>query len=173
MSSQIDQTIPDIFPFVKKGLRLANHNINSLVNKLDQLKWFLDCDTPPLDIYCINETFLTSSTDDSYLNINGYFLLRKDRIHKIGGGVVMYIRNGIHFKRRPDLEKTTYEMITIEIKCSNKSILLSTVCRPLDNDNNACQQWLLDMEESLYKINSENKQIVLTGDINIDLLSDK
>ena len=80
----------------------------------------------------------------------------------------MYIRNGIHFKRRPDLEKTTYEMITIEIKCSNKSILLST-----DNDNNACQQWLLDMEESLYKINSENKQIVLAGDINIDLLSDK
>ena len=83
MSSQIDQTIlTDIFPFVKKGLRLANHNIDRLVNKLDQLKLFLDCDTPPLNIYCINETFLTSRTDDSYLNINGYFLLRKDRIHK-------------------------------------------------------------------------------------------
>ena len=59
MSSQIDQTIPDIFLFVKKGLRLANHNNNRLINKLDQLKLFLDCDTPPLDIYCINETFLT------------------------------------------------------------------------------------------------------------------
>ena len=36
-----------------------------------------------------------------------------------------------------------------------------------------CQQWLFDMEESLYKMYSENKQIVLMGDINIDLLSDK
>ena len=64
-------------------------------------------------------------------------------------------------------------MITIKIKCSNKSILSSTVYRPPDNDNNACQQWLLNMDESLYKINSEKKQIVLTGDITIDLLSDK
>ena len=140
-------TIPtSIFPFVKKGSRLVNHNINHLVKKLDQLKLFLDCDTLPLDIYCINETFLTSSTDDSYLNINGYFLLRKDRVHKTGGGVVMYIRNGIHFKRRPDLEQTTLEMITIEITCSNKSILLSTIYRPPDNDNNTSQQWLFDMD---------------------------
>ena len=29
------------------------------------------------------------------------------------------------------------------------------------------------MEKSLYKLYSENKQIVLMGDINIDLLSDK
>ena len=56
MSSQIDQTY--IFPFVKKGLRLANHNINRLVNKLHRLIFFFfDCDTPSLDIYCINETF--------------------------------------------------------------------------------------------------------------------
>ena len=52
----------------------------------------------------------------------------------------MYIRNGIHFKRRPYLEKTTLGMITNEIKCSNKSILLSTVYRPPDNDNNDGQQ---------------------------------
>ena len=69
----------------------------------------------------------------------------------------MYTRNGIHFKRRPDLEKTTLEMIRIENKCSNKSILLSTVYRPPDNEYNASQQWLFDMEESLYKMYSEKQ----------------
>ena len=65
MFSQIDQTIPiDIFPLVKKGRRLANHNNNRLVNKLDQIKLFLECDSPPLDIYCLDETFLASSTDE-------------------------------------------------------------------------------------------------------------
>ena len=64
-------------------------------------------------------------------------------------------------------------MVTIVIKYSNKSILLSTVYSSPDNDNNACQQWLFDTEESLYKVYSENKHIVQMGDFIIDLLSDK
>ena len=46
------------------------------------------------------------------------FLLRKDRVHKTGGGVVMYIRNGIHFKPRPELEKTTQAFMVF--KATNK-----------------------------------------------------
>ena len=118
-------TVSSIFPYVEKGLRVACHNINRLINKLDKLKLILDTDKSPLDLYCICETFLTPTIDDNCLKINGYSFFRKDRLHKRGGGILMYIRNGLKFQRRQDLEEKSIEMICIEIKCSNKSILLS------------------------------------------------
>ena len=86
---------------------------------------------------------------------------------------MIYIRNGINFHRRHDLEDTCIEMICIEIKYSNKSILLSTVYRPQDNDGDSIQNWINLMGTSLYKMYSQNTPAILMGDINIDLLSDK
>ncbi len=161
-----------VFPNVRKGLRVACHNINRLVNKLDQLRLFLDSDVPPLDVYCISETFVTSIVEDHYLNVNGYSMVRKDRQHKQGGGLIMYIRNGVNYRRRLDIECADLEIICIEIKLPNKSILLSTVYRPPNNDSQSVQHWLHHMEESLYQMYSENKPTVLMGDTNIDLISD-
>ena len=83
----------------------------------------LDTDKSPLDLYCLCETFVTPKIDDNYLKINGYSIVRRDRIHKKGGGVMIYIRNGINFHHRHDLEDKFIEMIRIEIKYTNKSIL--------------------------------------------------
>ena len=85
----------------------------------------------------------------------------------------MYIREGLNFQRRQDLEEKSIEMICIEIKCSNKSILLSTIYRPPDNDGDSVHNWIFHMESSLYRMYSENKPTILMGDINIDLLSEK
>ena len=132
-------TVSSIFPYVEKGLRVAYHNINRLINKLDKLKLILDTHKSPLDLYCICETFLTLTIDDNCLKNNGYSFFRKDRLHKRGGGILMYIHNSLNFQRRQDLEERTIEMICIEIKCSNKSILLSTIyCLP-DNDGDSVQ----------------------------------
>ena len=46
---------------------MACHNINRLLNKLDQLKLFLVNDSPSLDVYCLSETFLAETINDSYL----------------------------------------------------------------------------------------------------------
>ena len=115
-----------LFPYFKKGLRVACHNINRLINKLDQLKLFLVNDCPSLDVYCLSETFLTETINDSYLCIDGYTFVRKDRLNKKGGGLIMYVREGISYKRREDLEGLI-ETICIEIKYSNRSILLTSV----------------------------------------------
>ena len=171
---QSDHSTPfNIFPHVNKGLRIACHNIHRLSNKLDELKILLDTDKPPPDLYCLCETFVTPTTGDNYHKINGYSLVRRDRIHKGGGGVRIYIRNGINFHRRHDLEDKFIKIICIEIKYSNKSILLSTVYRPPDNDGDPIQNWINLMETSLYKMYSQNKPTILMCDIDIDFLSDK
>ena len=84
----------------------------------------------------------------------------------------MYVRDGISYKRRKDLEGLI-ETLCIEIKYSNRSILLTSVYRPPNNDSDSIQHWLSNMEESMYKIYSENKPTILMGDINIDIMSDK
>ena len=97
-------------------------------------------------------------------------MVRKDRLHKDGGGLLMYIRKGLDFGHRRDLEMDTVEVIWIEIKLSNKPILLSLVYRPPNADSISTHNWLASMEEMLIHAYSENKAIVLTGDFNIDLL---
>ena len=151
---------------------MACHNINRLLNKLDQLKLFLVNDSPSLDVYCLSETFLTETINDTYLCIDGYTFVRKDRLYKRGGGLIMYVRDGISYKRRKDLEGPI-ETLCIEIKYSNRSILLTSVYRPPNNDSDSIQHWLYNMEESMYKIYSENKPTILMGDININIMSDK
>ena len=62
---------------------MACHNINRLLNKLDQLKLFLVNDSPSLvSIYCLSETFSTETINDSYLCIDGYTFVRKDRLNE-------------------------------------------------------------------------------------------
>ena len=84
----------------------------------------------------------------------------------------MYARDGISYKRRKDLEGPI-ETVCIEIKYSNRSISLTSVYRPPNNDGDSIQHWLSNREESMYKIYSENKPTILMGDINIAIMSDK
>ena len=79
---------------------MACHNINRLINELDQLKLFLVNDCPSLDIYCLSETFLAETIIDSYISIDGYTSVRKDRLNKKEGGLLMYILEGISYKQR-------------------------------------------------------------------------
>ena len=53
----------------------------------------------PIDILVINETKLDSSILDSEVDINGYIIIRKDRIRN-GGGVAFYIKNNIYYSER-------------------------------------------------------------------------
>ena len=150
---------------------MACHNKNRLLNKVAQLKLFLVNDSPSLDVYCLSETFLTETINDSYLCIDGYTFVRKGRLNKKGGGLIMYVRDSILYKHREALE--TIETVCIEIKYSKKSILLTSVYRTPINDSDSIQHWLSNMEESMYNIYSENKPTILMGDINIDIISDK
>ena len=151
-------------------IKITSHCVSEI--KLDQLKLFLVNDSPSLDVYCLSETFLTETINESYLCIDGYTFVRKDRLNKRGGGLIMYVRDGISYKRRNDIEGPI-ETLCIEIKYSNRSILLTSVYRPPNNDSDSIQHWLSNMEESMYKIYSENKPTILMGDINIDIMSDK
>ena len=58
----------------------------------------------------------------------------------------MYVREGMSCKRGEVLERPI-EHVCIEIKYSNKSILLTSVYRPPNNDSDSIQHWLYNMKD--------------------------
>ena len=92
-----------------------------------------------LSVIGISETWLTSSNKNCY-GIPQYTSEHLCRESKRGGGVSLFIKNGITYKRRSDLEisSPTIECIFIEIEKnsfnSDKNIIVGIVYRPPGTD---------------------------------------
>ena len=93
------------FSYVKlhrsnKGLHFGQWNVNHLTSsKFEQIKLLLTTNSDCIDISFLTETFLKPSNCDSLYNIPGFTLLRKDRLHKAGGGIAVYCSNALTFNR--------------------------------------------------------------------------
>ena len=74
-----------MFGFKQKGLHVSYFNIQHLLPKMDEIKLIL-CNSKLLDIFCLSETFLNSSVEESCIRINGFKIERKDGTGKLGGG---------------------------------------------------------------------------------------
>ena len=51
--------------------------------------------TKTFHLIAISETWLDDTIQDNKVNLPIYYIVRHDRIKKCGGGVCLYIRNGI------------------------------------------------------------------------------
>ena len=119
-----------------------------------------------LDIFCFSETFLNSSVEESCIRINGFKIERKDRTGKLSGGLVVYVSNNMHYRRRADLELGDFECIWLEIKfLRNKPLLLNFTYRP----PNSGQNWIDVYENHLIQTENSNMEFILLGDFNINL----
>ena len=99
------------------------------------------------------------------------FLLRAGRT---GGGVSIFIRSGLAFKRRDDLcvMSDNMECLFVELHSSStdlkKSIVVGVVYRP---PNTPINEFVDILEPKLSLIKRESKICYLTGDFNINLLN--
>ena len=66
-------------------------------NKIDEIA--IELDRNKIEIAVFTETWLSQNIPSKPLNINGYDLLRNDRDGKQGGGVCVYIKQDIPYKR--------------------------------------------------------------------------
>jgi glutathione peroxidase-family protein len=86
-----DIAVPDF----AKGTRIGHLNINSIRNKIDELKIFLM--QYSFDVCGITETKLQQQEDSTNYNTKGYQLLRFDRTTRQGGGSALYIKENMRF----------------------------------------------------------------------------
>ena len=111
-----------------KSLSVCHANIRSLSrSKLLAIRSSL---SDIYDIVTLSETYLHAGVGDDVFKINGFHdIIRKDRDGH-GGGVAMYIRDNIAYKRLYEFETPDLEALWISIQTIEGKILLCSCYRP-------------------------------------------
>ena len=117
------------------------------------------------DIITLSETFLSSASNHDLLLPGYHPIVRRDR-GSFGGGVAVFIRENIVYKRLSDFEiYNDLENIWLEINTLEGKILVSIVYRPPNNN----MFWdLLDANIEYVKSISNSHYMMLIGDMNSD-----
>ena len=97
--------------FRSKGIQLIHLNINSLLPKVDEIRYIAECIKAA--VIGITESKLGESIFQCEIQIDNYDLLQCDR-NKNGGGVAWYIRSDISYVQK-DFFANVIENIFFEI----------------------------------------------------------
>lgn len=117
----------------------------------------------------LTETWLHPDISDNEINIQGYSLVRRDRqssTKSCGGGILFFIRDGLPFTIKSDLNNNNTECIWVEIKrpyC--KCLTLCSAYRPGDQN---IDEFIFDLENGLKDIDMDKSEVILMGDWNVD-----
>ena len=153
-------------------LSLCHFNIRSTVCNLGVFEQYLETLNHSFTAIGITETWFKDNNADLY-TLQGYNVVEKHRVSKRGGGVAVYIKQGIHFTQRVDLSvfNDSIETVFIEIDKfevhSETNIIVGVIYRPHNTDMKLFSELMTDVFERLQR---ENKLSYLMGDYNLDLL---
>ena len=120
---------------------------------------------------CVSETHIkhVDICDKSNLySLPGHVFLLRNRNVRTGGGVGIFLKHEIKFKRRYDLANHL-ESLWIEICLKNsKSVLIGCYYRPPEGSKYLINNFSEVFEEQLTNVVKTNKEIIILGDFNID-----
>jgi hypothetical protein len=160
-------------------LTILSLNIASLHSKHNDLKQLVDELAHlkvSLSIICIQEAGIKDNTDTSHLELDNYTLitqsLNKNCCTK--GGLAIYILNTFEIKNIKNYNTfSTWEGLSIDITgLNNRTIRLLNIYRPGRNNNNHAyiDRILEDFKRTIKETAKSTKNLIVTGDFNIDLL---
>lgn len=152
---------------------LVHLNIRSIQKNLNNFDLYLHNLDIKFDIIGLTETWLNENNADRY-RLSGYNVEHNTRKGKKGGGVSIFIKEHINHKTRSELNNMSkhVESIFIEVDKSSvngiKNTVIGVIYRPPDSNINDFLDYL---GSTLASINNENKNIILMGDYNLNLLN--
>ena len=152
-------------------LSILHLNIRSTKKNFSELQILLNTLDYKFNYIALTESWLKPHNANLY-DIEGFNHEYITREEKIGGGISLYIKDGINYKTRTDLGHSTndLEMIWAEINNSHtknqKNLILGVVYRRPGSD---IEMFNTILAEKLDTINLEGKEVIYTGDFNIDL----
>ena len=153
------------FSNLAKHLSFVHYNVQSLAPKLDTLA----AELYDFDILAFSETWLSETTSTDDLMIESFRKPeRKDRVGDRHGGVIIYVKESLFYRRRKDLEIRGIETIWIEIITKHKHILFGSFYRPPSSD----LMYYSGIEDSIHlAVDTGINDIIITGDFNFNMLN--
>ena len=158
-------------------LTIFNTNARSLIRHKSEYDVFLQALNThrgfAFDLITFTESWLDDELEN-LVNFDGYApVLKHKKPNKEGGGLAVFIKDNIKFKLREDLCFPTdkmhmYDGIFIEVLGNECNTLVFVIYRT--PSLNSIPEITADLNYVLEKVRHENKTVILTGDLNIDLL---
>ena len=123
-----------------------------------------------IDVIALTETWLHEDIEESEIVIPGYSLTRMDRPGRNShGGTALYISDNISFKNIRDVTTNSFESCWVEIDMkSSKPVILGVVYLPNKNSD-----FLDELDETLYQIETDDKEYIIVGDFNLNVFDPK
>lgn len=151
---------------------LIHFNIRSLSKNYDNMIDFFSNLNNPFTIICLSEVWLTNA-DSKLFGIPGYTMevcVRKDV--RYGGSAILVQDNHPYHRRHdlsfscPNVESVFLEFDKTFLSANSRNTIIGSVYRsPSSCSANFCSQ----LDAILNIITNENKNVVILGDINIDI----
>ena len=155
----------------KNCLSFFHLNISSLSFHIEELTTLISEHNLTFDIFGVSETKLRLNKAPLNSVIIPGYNFKFTATECSNGGTAIYIKKGLNYKLRKDLEiykSKQLESMFIEVNPKNEKVVIGCIYRhpsmELSKVNNNYLTNLLDT------LSSENKTIVLLGDFNADLL---
>jgi len=150
-----------------KGMHVGHLNVRGIRSKIDEVKIMLQSDQNNIAILGLSESKIGSNQPDSAFQIPGFRLFRKD--NKEGsGGLISYVREDVTCLQRTNFESSNIENLWLEIFPKNsKSFLIGFIYR----NPNSNVSWNDDFDLHIEGVLDEQKEVILLGDFNKDLLN--
>lgn len=142
---------------------IASLNINSLQNKFDEIKEWLDKGI--FDILFIQETKIDRTYPNEQFRVDGYNMLRKDRV-KGGGGTMAYVKETITATQKKKAVKQI-EVITLNLQIGQRRFAVVSAYKPPKTDNKTFTD---EMCTILDDVITSCNNILVIGDLNCDIL---
>ena len=174
-----DDALDQFFQQKMNNFKVLSMNVQSLNAKFHQLQLYIEgvCHSA-FDAICLQETWLSTNSDISLLQLNGYRLIYKGKSASDHGGVAIYLKE--HYKYKVlsyDSLTNTWDGMFIEIIMDEtrlmnhrKNLVIGTIYRPPRDLSQNYNTFIDEFEQLLHDLGQVNKEVVLTGDFNMDLL---
>ena len=149
-------------------------NCQSLNAKFEAIKAYIEIynnGNQRICALCLQETWLSQDSDLSLLQIPGYTLISKGKVSSTHGGVAIYLHDDFtfnHLNLSGNSEIWDGQFIEISLDCGRR-IVIGNVYRPPRPTVENYVVFTEEISDILHRLRNY-KDVILTGDFNIDLL---
>ena len=178
-----DESFISLMENKKSIFKVISLNCQSLNAKFNELKVYIEQfkrNGITISAICLQETWLVNDYDISLLKLDGYNLIHKGKHCSAHGGVAIYLHDSFKFSNISIEQSQLWDGMFIEVcqsdMCTSvldqNKIILGNIYRPPRINMDLLETFITEINCVLDKFRG-HKNVVLSGDYNIDLLKFK
>lgn len=145
-----------------RALHISHVNGGSIYPNIDKFRRIYE--NSGAHVIAVSETWFKSYTSNISISINGYDVLRNDRVGKRSGGVALYVKKGIKTKIVSASHKLKSEYLFVELIFPNYKILMAVYYKAPKVDE------ISALNDVLSELMPKYADVILLGDFNENML---